>query len=142
MHSAFIVLLFGLTALTGPGSAEQAVAPQTAAEFRRVIERQFEAFRRGDGMAAFAQASPEIRALFRTPDRFMAMVEQRYMPVYRPRSYRFEDSVVWQGRPTQPVHVIGPDGAGVLALYFMEHQPDGSWRIGGVELVALPEREI
>jgi len=32
------------------------------------------------------------------------------------------------------------DGTGVLALYFMERQPDGSWRINGVLIAELPER--
>lgn len=139
---ALAALLFCVAALTGPAGTARAVDSETAAEFRRIIELQLDAFRCGDGPAAFAQASPEVRALFRTPDRFMAMVERRYEAVYRPRSYRFEETVEWQGHTTQPVHVVGPDGAGVLALYFMERQPDGSWRIGGVELVALPEREI
>lgn len=135
-------LLIVLAACLAPASAARAVDADTAAEFRRVIEIQLDAFRRGDGISAFAQASPEIRALFGTPERFMAMVEQGYAPVFRPRSYSFERAIELEGRTTQPVHFIGPDGRGVMALYFMERQPDGSWRIGGVELVALPEQAI
>ena len=41
----------------------------------------------------------------------------------------------------QPVRVTGPDGRPVLAMYHMEQQPDGGWRIAGVVLRALEERE-
>ena len=38
------------------------------------------------------------------------------------------------GRLTQLVNVVGPDGVARVALYFMERQADGSWRIGGCML--------
>jgi len=38
--------------------------------------------------------------------------------------------------------VIGPDGRGVIALYRMEEQPDGNWRIAGVTLHPIAERGI
>jgi len=38
--------------------------------------------------------------------------------------------------------VIGPDGRGVIALYRMEEQPDGSWRIAGVTLHPIAELGI
>lgn len=41
----------------------------------------------------------------------------------------------------QPVRVTGLAGSPVLAMYHMEHQPDGSWCIAGVVLRALAERE-
>jgi hypothetical protein len=34
--------------------------------------------------------------------------------------------------------VIGPDGQPALALYAMERQPDGSWRIAGCTLTRPP----
>ena len=40
----------------------------------------------------------------------------------------------------QAVEIHTLDGEGVLALYFMERQPDGSWRINGIVMTALPER--
>jgi hypothetical protein len=33
---------------------------------------------------------------------------------------------------------VGPDGQAVIALYVMERQPDGSWRINGVYLLQVP----
>jgi hypothetical protein len=42
----------------------------------------------------------------------------------------------------QKVEVIGPDGRPALALYDMEHETDGSWRISGCRLVKSELQEI
>ena len=62
------------------------------------------------------------------------------MEVYRAREVTFRDLVIEQGVPVQAVEIRGADGAGVLALYFMERQSDGSWKINGVIMTKLPER--
>ena len=64
------------------------------------------------------------------------MVRQGYQPVYRPRQVSFGELAAVDGIPVQHVHVIGPDGTPVTALYVMERQPDGAWRINGCYLVA------
>ncbi len=102
---------------------------------RMVIEEQLGAFQRDDAQAAFAQATPNIQAIFQTPDRFMRMVRGGYQPVYRPRQVEFRDIIDIDGAPTQRVFIIGPDGVPVIALYPMEQQADGTWKIGGCYLV-------
>lgn len=141
MASLVIGAVLLLSAFAGSASSRP-VDEHVQAELRYVIEVQLEAFRRDDGEKAFAQASPEIRAVFGNAERFMQMVRESYEAVYRPRAYEFEPAISVQGRTAQPVKFIGPDGRGVGALYYMERQEDGSWRIGGVELVPLVEREI
>lgn len=134
--TAFLICLGALVPAHG-----QSDAPDGAA-FAHVIERQIAAFARDDADAAFAFASPDIRRSFMTAERFMAMVRNAFQPVYRPRSYSFEEPAIVEGVPIQPVRVIGPDGRGVVALYRMEKQPDGSWRIAGVTLHPTDERGI
>jgi ketosteroid isomerase-like protein len=34
--------------------------------------------------------------------------------------------------------VVGPDGKSYTALYSMEKQPDGTWRISGCTLLEIP----
>ena len=46
---------------------------------------------------------------------------------------------VGMGKLAQPVRVTGPDGRPVLAMYHMERQADGSWRINGVTLLRHEE---
>jgi hypothetical protein len=129
------LVLAGLLLLLaqGPAGAESpaAIGPADRRAILSVIGEQLEAFRRDDGAAAFAFASPGIRAQFRDPETFMAMVRSGYRPVYRPREVEFRDLVELAGRLTQRVLLVGPDGVAVVAHYFMQRQPDGSWRIDG-----------
>lgn len=101
------------------------------AAIRHVIEQQLEAFRRHDGAAAFAHAAPAIQELFGTAERFMAMVEHEYPPIYRPRSFTFRELELVGGEFTQSVTVVGEDGSAAEAFYLMARQPDGTWRILG-----------
>jgi hypothetical protein len=80
-----------------------------------------------------------VRALFPTVESFMRMVRQGYAPVYRPQAVRFGEVSVEGGAVVQRVLLRGPDGRAHLALYTMERQPDGAWRIAAVVLVTLPE---
>lgn len=111
-------------------------------EIRGVISEQIDAFRRDDGAAAFAFASPQIQTLFGDPERFMVMVRKGYPSVYRPRSVEFQPMRVNGGRLVQPVLVIGPDGVPVMALYVMQQQPDGLWRIDGCTIAVLSDKAV
>ena len=128
-----LLLFFALPAVAQTMPSDVGEADKQA--IRMVIEEQLGAFQRDDAQAAFAQASPNIQAIFQTPDRFMAMVRGGYPPVYRPRQVEFRDIVDIDGTPTQRVFIIGPDGAPFMALYPMELQDDGTWKIGGCYLV-------
>lgn len=124
-----------------PARADDAasVSPADRQAIEQVITSQLDAFRRDAGDAAFSLASPHIQSLFGDAPRFMSMVQQGYPPVYRPRSFMFDDLVTIDERIVQRVMIIGPDGAAALALYTMEREPDGTWRIDGCALTR-PDR--
>jgi hypothetical protein len=138
--------LLGLSALVlavGVAAAQAGPPADTDAEaIRNVIARQVEAFRADDGEAAFAFASPGIRRQFGNATTFMDMVRGGYAPVYRPRSLAFGSIERFEDVFVQRVRVIGSDGRRVLALYAMERQPDGSWRIAGCQLVADDDESV
>lgn len=127
--------LLALLALlaAAPAQAQSAASLGTADRqaIRGVIESQMTAFRADDGTGAFGHAAPHLQQLFGTSEAFMSMVRRGYQPVYRPRAVRFGEIVAIDGELVQKVYVVGPDGAEVLALYTMERQADGSWRIAG-----------
>jgi hypothetical protein len=102
-----------------------------------VIEHQLEAFRNDDAAGAFAFASPAIQTKFGTPEQFMSMVQTAYPPVYRPRHVAFKELRQVQGVPTQEVLLVGPDGVPVMALYMLQKQPDGAWKIDGCYLMSF-----
>lgn len=130
-------MLLALGLLGAPAAAQTA---EEAAAFRGVISAQVDAFRADAWDRAFSYASPNIRTMFGTAERFRDMVTGGYEAVARPQVFEFEDATLLDGRPTQPVFVIGPDGIARRALYFMEQQPDGSWKIDGVVFETLPDR--
>ncbi len=122
-----------------------ALPPQIRAEnadqagIEAVISQQIDAFRHDDSGTAFGYATPGLQQQFGSADRFMAMVRHGYAPVYRPQSYRFGTLSTENGRIVQRVELIGPDGHRATAIYTMERQADGSWRIAGCALVESPD---
>jgi hypothetical protein len=139
-RALFAVLLSAATLEAGaPSNAARAEGTQAGA-IRQVIENQLAAFQRDAGREAFSYASPGIQRQFGSAEVFMGMVRQGYPQVYRPQAVQFEDfTAAGAGRAVQEVFFVGPDGSGSLALYFMERQPDGSWKIDGVEIQRLPD---
>lgn len=130
-----VALLLFLCALAGPASAQADLSAADRASIQAVITRQIDAFRRDDAEAAFSFASPSIQDQFGTPGRFLDMVRRAYPAVHRPRLVEFTGLRLSDGAVVQQVELIGPDGASELALYTMERDPTGRWRISGCTLV-------
>jgi hypothetical protein len=131
-------LLALLVIVVGPAHADDEATLDLAdrAAIRAVVEQQLAAFQRDDGSAAFSLASPTIQRQFRSSDNFMRMVRTGYQPVYRPREVQFGTIATVNGDIVQRVELIGPDGKPALALYVMQRQSDGSWKINGCFLTA------
>ena len=124
-----------LLATASAHAADTDVPPGDAAAVRQVIRQQLDAFRKDDAPGAFAEASPGIQAQFGgDPQSFMEMVRRAYQPVYRPRSTAFGAAVVHGGQIVQKLELTSPDGGGHEALYYMEREKDGTWRIAGCVL--------
>lgn len=101
------------------------------------IEGQLKAFLAGDNEVAYSYAAPNVKRIFPTLDTFMSMVTSAYQPVYRPRNYAF--GIVQELSTSsiiQQVMIVGPDGKDYEAVYTLELQPDGKFRITGVSLRA------
>ncbi|MEX2454914.1 MAG: DUF4864 domain-containing protein [Rhodospirillaceae bacterium] len=111
------------------------------AGIRNAILGQLAAFRADDAGAAFSYAAPGIREIFGTPEMFLHMVRRTYPAVYRPRTYAFRDIRIIDGNTVQPLAVVGPSGVPETALYIMERQPGGDWKIGACIMAREPARE-
>lgn len=142
---AALSVLLSVTLLAVPPQAQaqsqdySQPAPADQRAILATIQAQLDAFQLDDWSRAFSFATPRLREMFGTPQNFMAMVRGGYMPVYRPQSVEFLDSRVVAGRTGQAVRFVGPDGVAVIAIYTMEKQPDGSWRIAAVQLIPTGE---
>jgi hypothetical protein len=100
-----------------------------------VIRAQEQAFGRGDAAAAYSYAAPAVRELFPAPDIFMSMVQNGYAPVYRHKSFEFGGSKSEGNSISQRVHIVDADGEAWEALYTLEQQGDGSYKITGCSLL-------
>lgn len=99
------------------------------------IDAQIRAFKADDNALAYSYAAPNIQRMFPTVDAFMGMVNNGYQPVWKPQAYDFGKSEEpATGGVMQQVLLVGPDGKNYEAVYTLELQADGVWRITSVRL--------
>lgn len=127
-----------VAALLPFSAAAQGLAPDDARALRTIIEEQLDAFQRDDAPRAFSYAAEGIRANFGTAESFIEMVRRSYPVVYRPQSVQFEEPMTIEGEVVQPVRMTDAQGRAWLAVYPMQRQPDGGWKINGCRLGRLP----
>ena len=106
----------------------------TAARSRAIIERQFDAFARDDAEAAYALADPTIKEMFDDADRFLAMVRDRYPPVYRHRSVEFGEFTELGDEASLEATLVDADNVVWTALYSLRREANGDWLISGCVL--------
>ena len=136
---AWFIALPALWLAVAPAGAAD-VSPAEAKALRAVIEAQLAAFKADDAPRAFSYAAPGIRELFGSAEHFMAMVKRSYPVVYRPASVAFLEPQLIGGEYIQRVRMTDGSGRGWLAVYQMQRQPDGSWRIAGCQAVPSEAR--
>jgi Domain of unknown function (DUF4864) len=134
MRAVALLLLAALLALAAP-----AMAADDVAAAQGVIRSQEQAFGRDDAAAAYSYAAPAIRQIFPRADIFMTMVQNQYAPVYRHRSFEFGEARTEGASVAQRVHIIDANGEAWEALYTLEQQGDGSYRITGCTLLKAGE---
>lgn len=118
------------------------LAPEARAEdpvltAQTLIQGQIEAFLQNDATAAYSFAAPGIKALFPDKDVFFAMVKKSYQPVYHPGNYAFGKSrAIDNGAVVyQEVLITGVDDKDWTAIYQIARQPDGTYKINGVQIL-------
>lgn len=129
--SAIVLLLCSLI-----GFAPVARAQDAQKQAQALIESQIQAFLNNDADAAYSFAAPGIKARFPDRDTFFAMVKKSYEPVYHPGNYAFGRSQSQDGDAIlyQEVLITGTDGQDWTAIYQLVRQPDGSYKINGVQI--------
>jgi Domain of unknown function (DUF4864) len=134
---------FLIIAFLGFGLFAPAQAAPDKDVIKSVIESQLNAFASDDGAKAYSYAAPIVQNAFPTVDIFMTMVTKGYPPVYRNTNRIFGD--VFEdglGRPAMRVVLTGQDGKRYEAIYSMEQQADGTWKIAGCVVLVIPSQEV
>jgi Domain of unknown function (DUF4864) len=107
---------------------------------RRVVEQQLEAFAVDDAVTAFALTTPAMHQRFGVAERFVELVRQEYAVVYRPAAVKYFAADEVGGKVYQPVELRDDRGDYWLAMYEMQRQRDGGWRINGSVLTKSQAR--
>src|ERR1700674_5583166 len=118
-------------------AALAATPPMRASDWKsikQVIAAQRAALIAGEGAKAFGYATPAIRAQFGEADIFMAMVHLGYPALLTARYTEFLEGAVIDGLIIQPLRLIDADNSVRVALYTMEKQKNGAWRISGCRI--------
>ena len=133
-----IGLLFGLwlgaSCLLGDAMAA-AMSPADEKAIHTVVQSQLDALAGDDAVSAFALATPATRVQFGSPDNFLHIVKKHYSPIYSHRLALFSDPEVIDGTPIQIVRLTDRDSRVWLAVYKMQRDNDGSWKIDGCQLL-------
>jgi Domain of unknown function (DUF4864) len=102
------------------------------------IEGQIEAFLADDFARAFTFASPNIKGMFGSADRFGQMVQNGYPMVWRPGEVRFLELRDIDGAIWQKVMIRDQAGGFHVLDYQMIPAGDG-WQINGVQILRTPD---
>lgn len=130
---ATIIALSGLVSVTH-GFAQKALTPELQIEAQTIIGGQITAFRTRDHDKAFGYAAPTIKKMFANTDRFIGMVKNGYGAIYGARNWNFGRGKSFGDTMVQEVLLVGPQGRNWIALYTLNKQSDGSWKIAGVQM--------
>jgi hypothetical protein len=132
-----IAAVFALHAIAAPAAEPEMRASDWKA-IQQVISAQRAALVAGDGGAALGYATPGLRAQFGDADTFMAMVHLGYAALLTARYTEFLDGAVIDGVIIQPLRLIDADDSVRVALYSVERQQNGAWRISGCRIGTSP----
>lgn len=102
-----------------------------------VIGGQIEAFKADDFATAFSFASPTIKRLFGTPERFGAMVRQGYPMVWRPADVQYLGQEERGAFTYQTILIQDAEGT-FHALEYEMIPTETGWQINGVRFVQPP----
>jgi hypothetical protein len=136
---ARMLSVLGLMVLFSAAPAAADDDSTAAPKARALIERQLDALARDDAPGAYALAAPAIKTKFPNPDVFLAMVRDKYAPVYRHRSIEFGEAEDDGDRISQVLTIVDNDNKVWKALYELARQPDGTWLITGCVLIRAVE---
>jgi hypothetical protein len=129
---ALLLLACAFTAVDAMADANLTAADWKA--IRKVITDQRAALVAGEAEKAFAFAAPGIRSQVGSADAFMTMVASDYEAIITARDVEFLEGDVVAAIVVQPLRLVGRDNSVRVALYTMEKQANGSWRISGCRM--------
>ena len=106
-----------------------------ASEIQSVISDQLKAFNEDDTQRAYGHAADVIKQIFPSSQIFMEMVKTGYPPVYRAKEWSFVDPTPLENGYSQIVRLTDQQGRQWSAIYTLERDKTGEWKITGCRLL-------
>ena len=133
MKFKIVVLLTTMLVLSTAAIAQTNQNQLSASQL--VVENQIKAFHQRQHEEAFNYAAPALRIVFRDVENFIRMVKRGYNPIYAAQNWSFGRSRTEGEKNHHEVLISGPNGGEWTALYTLQKQIDGMWKIVGVQLL-------
>ena len=117
------------------------ISENDKAAIRQIIEQQLQALQTNDAEIVLSLMSPSIQGKFEPRD-FMAMVQNKYHAIIKPRSIMFRGFTLVNNFPALISMIMDQRGELIQVIFVVQHQQDYSWRIHGYELLTADEKIV
>ena len=111
------------------------VAQADVASIQGAILGQLHALSEDDATRAFELSSPSIRSQMGDADNFLRIIKEEYSPIYRHLVVIFSAPELLGDTIIQIVRLTDRENRVWLAIYSMERDTSGSWKIDGCQLL-------
>lgn len=132
---AMLILLSGLALPLSSAAAVNEVSQEDQLAIKTVVASQLAALADDNADAAFALATADTRSRLRNSDIFLQIIKQQFTPIYRHQRALFSPPEVIAGRMVQIVRLTDSESSVWLAIYQMQKESDGQWKIAGCRLI-------
>lgn len=127
------LILLAVLLLPWPAVAEEMPAADALA-IHSVVQSQLDAFAADDASTAFELATSSARTLLGSPEQFLQLIKDQYPPVYRNRGALFSTPEMIDGHALLMVRLTAGDNVVWIAIYEMQQESDGNWKVDGCNL--------
>jgi hypothetical protein len=131
---AMLALLAGLAFPMSYATADELTQEDRVA-IRGVVQLQLEALADDDADTAFALATADTRSKLGDPYTFLQIIKDEFRPIYRHRRALFSRPETVDGHALQIVRLTDRDNLVWVAIYQMQREMDGSWKIADCQLL-------
>ncbi|MGV3741660.1 MAG: DUF4864 domain-containing protein [Burkholderiaceae bacterium] len=132
-QALLVVLAFSMTAAHAIAQESTASTAQAQA-ITQVVRLQLAAFAEDDAEKAFSLATAETQSLAGTPTELLRVIKRRFAPVYRHRQALFSEPEIIGTHGLQVVQLIDHENLVWIAIYQVEREADGTWKVDGCQL--------
>lgn len=140
LYAAFLALVLGLAA--NAAAAQEDFDINAAREISLVVQSQLDAFSEDDAERAFSLATEATQNLAGTPGEFMRVIKQQFTPIYRHRAALFSKPEIIGKHALQVVQLTDHDNFVWIAIYQVEREGNGAWKVDGCQLFETKEMSI